>query len=98
MADQEVTIVIKGKNLSGPEFESARKQIAGLKDDGDKAGKAGEGIGTPFKLSFAAIATGAAVAVGAVAAIGAATIALGQRGADVSDIRNQFDVLNRSIG
>jgi hypothetical protein len=32
MADEEVTIVLRGKNLSTPQFEEARRQLAGFKD------------------------------------------------------------------
>jgi hypothetical protein len=99
MSDEKsVSIVIRGKNLSGPEFEQARKQIVGLTGEADKAGTAGAALGTPFKLSFGTIAAAGTVAIGAIAGVGAAVVSLGQRGSQILDIQGSFNRLSRSIG
>ncbi len=49
MADaREVSIVIRGTNLSAEAFQKAREQLAGLKTKTDEAGRSGETFGQTF--------------------------------------------------
>lgn len=48
--------------------------------------------------AFGSVGTAAGVMAGAVVAAGAAFVALGSRGADVADMRGQFEALNATIG
>lgn len=105
MAEQSIEIRISAKNLTANEFAKARADVAGLTNAVDGSVKSANLGSTSFKALGASIATGIgaalAVVTAAAAAIGALTmqiVALGKRGADVADIRNQFDTLNKSIG
>lgn len=62
MSDREVTIVIKGKNVSQAEFDAARKQLLGVEDQVKKTSQATGMLGSAFK------ALGAAITVGAITA------------------------------
>jgi len=55
-------------------------------------------LGPAFQMAFAAATAAAAVTVGAVVGVTAAIIKLGERGADVADISDQFEILNNEIG
>jgi hypothetical protein len=62
MADEqrEVTITIRGKNLTAAEFDKARKDLAGVDDAAKKTSVGLGSLGTAFK------AIGAAVSIGAI--------------------------------
>jgi hypothetical protein len=96
--EKELTIVLKAKNLTHAEFESARKELSGLGDASKDTEKKGEGLGPSFKTSFSAIAVAGTAVVAGIGAITAGVIALGQRGAEVSDIKGHFNDLNTAIG
>jgi hypothetical protein len=72
MSDQQVSIVIRGKNLSGPEFAAARQQITGLSAEAARANVSAVSMGAGFKSAFASV-TQLAGAAGL--AFGAASIA-----------------------
>lgn len=105
MGEQELVIKISAKNLTSDEFAKARKEIAGLTEQtekGKKATKDGELSWASFGKTVGGVATTVASAVsivgGAIGAVAAAVLALGKRGADVQDIRDQFGTLNEAIG
>lgn len=62
MAEREVTIVIKGKNLTQAEFDKARKDLAGVDDQAKKTSAGMGSLGNAFQ------ALGAVVSIGAVTA------------------------------
>jgi hypothetical protein len=100
--DQEITIKISAKNLTSDAFAQARKEVAGLSDTAAKGAKESESAWSSFGTSFKSVG---GMAVAAAAAIGAAitglvagVVALGAHGADVADVREQFNTLNTAIG
>jgi len=96
--EREVTITIRGKNLSPEAFAAARKDLAGIKGEADKASASSVSLGQAFKGPLTVIATAATATVAALGAIAFAINDLGQRGSDVADVSDQFTVLNTSIG
>lgn len=60
MADEsrEVTITIRGKNLTSAEFEKARKDLAGVDDAAKKTSLSAGTLGTAFKALGGALAIG----------------------------------------
>jgi hypothetical protein len=64
MADREVTITIKGKNLTQSEFDAARKNLLGVEEQTKKTTVATGSMGTAFKAMGGALA-----AMGVVSAI-----------------------------
>jgi len=59
MADErEVTITIRGKNLTSAEFEKARKDLAGVDDAAKKTSLSAAGLGTAMKALGGAFAIG----------------------------------------
>lgn len=96
--DKEIVIRISAKNLTQAEFDSARKGIAGVTGETEKAKAKTIGVGEAFRDAFKTAAYVGAAVVGTVTAITAAITALGVRGADVADVSNQFDILNDQIG
>lgn len=102
---QTLELLIKAKG----DFDSTFSQLlAGMKKVDEQAKAQGSSFGelrkgldsfvTGNAESFRALGQGLALAGGAVAAVGAAIIALGSRGADVADVREQFGILNDAIG
>lgn len=83
---------------AGAQNDELAAKLGGL--GGKTEGVAGmaKALGPAFKVGFAVATAAATVAIGAVAAVSAEIIKLGQRGADVADISDQFAVLNQSIG
>jgi hypothetical protein len=61
MADEqrEVTIVIRGKNLTQAEFAAARKELAGVDDQAKKLSASTVSLGSAFKVMGAAFSIGA---------------------------------------
>lgn len=64
MSEREVTIVIRGKNLTKAEFDAARKELAGVDDQAKKTSASSMTLGNAFKAVGAA-----AAALGVVSAI-----------------------------
>lgn len=58
MSEREVTIVIKGKNLTGPDFDQARKGLAGIDDQAKLTSAATATLGTAFKALSGVFAIG----------------------------------------
>lgn len=56
MAEREVTIVIRGKNLTKAEFDAARKELAGVGDQAKKTSESTMTLGNVFKAAGAAAA------------------------------------------
>jgi hypothetical protein len=102
MADQEITIKISAKNLTSEEFAKARKEVAGLTDASNKGSKEAASGWKDFGSSLKDVGTAAfqagSIVTASLAAMVAGVAALGARGADINDVRAQFDVLNKSIG
>jgi hypothetical protein len=107
MADNEKEVVIKitAKNLTADEFAKARKQLAGLGDEADAQNKKTKTWMASLKQwggaageSLKVVGMGLGVVAAGVGAVTAAVVALGQRGAGIKDLRDQFDILNRAIG
>jgi hypothetical protein len=103
--DKVVTITITSKNLTDAEFAAARKNLAGLgaetkKQTEDSKGYAGsiKGFFSEHASVFKEVGIGLGMVGGALASVIGGVALLGARGADVSDVRDQFDILNKSIG
>jgi hypothetical protein len=105
MTEQNVDIVVRAREITQAAFAQVEKELSQLegkaKDVGDKSDGAGKGL-LSFGGSLTTMFAGAGVAIGAavtaVSGITAGIIALGTKGADVADIRSNFDKLNESIG
>jgi hypothetical protein len=105
MADQELTIKISAKNLTGDEFAKARKEIAGLNDEveksnggADKASKGWTLFGQSVVITAGDIFRAGGVVKDAIFGIVGGIIELGKRGSEINDVRENFDLLNKSIG
>jgi hypothetical protein len=105
MSDQELVIRISAKNLTSEEFTKARKEVAGLNDEVAKQNKSlkdsekyWEGVGAQIGDVMVTASKAGVIVAGAIGAMVAGVIELGKRGADVQDIRDQFDVLNETMG
>jgi hypothetical protein len=105
MSDQELVIKISAKNLTGKEFEEARKQVAGLNDETTKSGKktadaeaAWKKYGDAVTDVGATVLKAGGLITTAIIGVAAATIELGKRGSMINDVRDNFDLLNKSMG
>ena len=103
MAD--VDVIIRARAATREAFQQVERELKALEEQakgtGEAATKAGSGLKDFFSAnseSFSAVGKFAAGALAGVVALGAGVVALGIRGADVADIRGQFDALNRTLG
>ena len=103
MADAEVNI--RARDLTKEAFEkvsAALKELdRGAQETGKKSRGLGDGIADFFSKNSAAFGIAASViaaAGAAIAGLSAGVIALGARGADIADVKDQFNVLNTAIG
>src|SRR5882672_10630961 len=97
--EQEITIRISAKNLTAEAFEGARRQIAGLQAETDKAGASiASQFASAVPSAFGMAAKAAAIVTTAIAGVAAGVIELGKRGAEINDVRENFQTLNHTIG
>ena len=86
--DREITIVIRGKNLTDAEFASARKSLAGVKTSSQEASASTLSLGAAFKALAPALS---------VAAIGAAAMKILDYAGKINDLSAQTGLTTRSI-
>src|SRR5438552_3012227 len=101
MSESEIVIKLSAKNLTAAGFAEARKEIAGLKDATKQATDKTSMLSTGMSalggsLKIVGIIAGAVV--GAITAVTAEIIALAKRGSEINDVRENFDLLNSTIG
>jgi hypothetical protein len=103
--DQELVIKISAKNLTADEFAKARKEIANLNEETKNQNKAlkenekyWEDVGRQIGDVMVTAGKAGAIVGAAIGAIAVAVVELGKHGADVNDIRDQFDKLNGAMG
>ena len=102
----EIDVTIKARDLTREAFQKVSSSLKELEQGADQVGKQGEtGIGAKLTGALGAvgpvaIAAAAAIA-GIAAAVGGAVVAIaafGSRGSDIADVRDQFTILNTTIG
>ncbi len=105
MSASEIGLTLRARAIVAGAFAETQKELANLeasaKRTGDSASASGKGLfdfSESTKASFASMGTAVGLAGGAVLALGAGIVALGMRGADVSDMRGSFEGLNKTIG
>jgi len=105
VADREVTIKISAKNLTTAEFKKVRTGLAGIGSSAKGATTKASGLQRAFSSfgraapgALKAVTIGAAAVTGAVAGVAAGIVALGQKGAMISDVKSAFDSLSASAG
>jgi SLT domain-containing protein len=105
MSDQSIEIRITAKNLTADEFAKARKEIAGLSDETNKSNKSAKDgelswskFGGALKDVGAVALKAGGIVAGAIGGMVAGIVELGKRGAEVNDVRENFDLLNSVIG
>jgi hypothetical protein len=105
MADQELVIKISAKNLTADEFAKARKEVAGLNDETDKAKNKAKDAGLSwgeFGSSLSDVGgtmlKAGGIVAGAIGGIVAGVVELGKRGAEINDVRENFDLLMSHMG
>src|SRR6266542_5263001 len=89
--NENIEVKIIGRNLSKEAFAQVSASMKTLQSDA-------KDTASSTRLSFSGIATGIGVMAGVVASVSAGIAALGSRGADVTDVRDNFQDLTQSIG
>jgi hypothetical protein len=105
MAERDIDIVIRAKAITAAAFAQVEKELESLSSQTTRVGKdadaAGKGLGSfggSLSSAFSAAGMVLGAAAGGVVALGAGIVALGTRGAEVADIKDSFDIMNKSIG
>jgi hypothetical protein len=61
MAEREISIVIRGKNLTAPEFDKARQALLGVENQSKKTSSATSQLAGAFKAMLPVLSVGAVV-------------------------------------
>lgn len=104
-ADQNIELIVSAKAQLGEAQKQISTFLKEIEDKTDSAGKKSGSLTDGFKAFTGHLGSALPIAGAAIAAIGAGigTVvvgigALGAKGAEIADIRAQFDILNASIG
>ncbi len=98
MTDRNIDITIRARAAIAEAFAESMKAIDALDAKANQSTKTGSTFGGTLKSAFGMATVAAGAALTGVTALGAGILALGQRGADVADLRDSFNQMNKSFG